>query len=79
MAAEGWAPGSPSSWSGRFLGTLAPSPTPPEVQPPRHPVNRQWDHVPSRWRARAAYESLTLGKWDSERQEVLLKVAEVQR
>lgn len=38
---------SPSSWGGSFMGTLWPSPAPPEVQPLMWSMNRQWDHMPS--------------------------------
>lgn len=59
------------------MGTLGPAP--PESRHPGSPVNRESAHRPSRWLAGAASEPPTPGKWDSERQEVLLKVTEGQR
>lgn len=71
--------GPPSSWSSGFMRILWPSSAPLEVRPLMGLVNRQWDHVPSHWPERAAFESLVLGKWASERQGILLKVTKVQR
>ena len=59
----------PCSWGGSFMRTLWLSPAPPEIRLLMGFTNREWDHIPSHWPTKAAFESLGLGKWDSEKQE----------